>query len=235
VVTICLITYAPPGVTPERDHLLNGVKLNPHGSGGSLLVPDGGGILTTRSMDGVSAVDMFLDLRKHFPAAHAVFHSRYATADNITEENIQPFVTDGDLAIAHNGYLFPVDSDRSDTRVLADELLPRWNLDIPLDRFELEIALGWNKLVILSASPAYKEPVYILNEQQGVHEGDLWYSNEDYLGGEGHRAKALREDRCGVCGALWLQMSPIPGTRVCAHCQSLAEQRYDRLGEGANG
>jgi hypothetical protein len=231
---MCMLTYAPPGATPAREHLLNGARLNPHGSGGAILV-DGTGLLSVRCMDGDKAADLWLDMRQRFPDSHALFHSRYATADNVTDDNIQPVTRLDGLAVAHNGYLFPVDGDRSDTRVFAEELLPRWNLDAAADRSELELVLGaGNKLVILSADADHAEPAYILNEEHGHWHKGSWYSNTDYHGGEGHRAADIRRGVCGVCGRLAATRAA-GGSYVCLHCQSLADQRYGWLSEGASG
>lgn len=207
---MCYLAYYPPGVMPVREHLDNGVKLNPHGAGFAF------GVFSRRSADGGKAVDAFMRFRNILPDEPALFHARNASGDSpVTPENIQPFRWAGGI-FAHNGYLFRHEEEKSDSLVFAAQILPRYDLDDQDQVRLLERRMGPSKAVILR--PAHK--VVILNEQLGHWLDGTWHSNHDYLG-----VPHLVDGQCPQCHAK-TDLKP-----VCGSCEDKAERRRSLLME----
>jgi predicted glutamine amidotransferase len=114
---------------PVREHLEHGARLNPHGSGFAL------GYIAKHFTDPEKAIAQFMAHRERFLHLPALFHSRNATGDSpVTPENIHPFEVNlpwGKAFVAHNGYLFKHEGDRSDSRIFAEEILPLYNMYRP--------------------------------------------------------------------------------------------------------
>jgi hypothetical protein len=216
VMTMCLITYLPPGVMPVKEHLDNGARLNPHGHGFSI------GWTRLGSMDAEKVISEFIHLRARNPQLPAMFHSRNATGDSpVTLENIHPFRVSPrgqDAFIAHNGYLFPHDGEKSDSRIFAEQVLPRYDLDDGISVALLEARMGPNKAVILRPG----KPAMILNHQLGIRLPDgTWHSNPDYLG-ISHHVPGF----CPQCGTATDEKP------VCASCEEQAQGRRALLMKG---
>jgi glutamine amidotransferase len=215
---MCLLSFYPPGVLTVKEHLEAGARLNPHGCGYALAA--GGLIFEHRSLDSGEAISRFLALRASCPDSHALFHSRKASVASVTLENCHPFPVRGDNPgfVAHNGWLFHA-GNQSDTRVFAEEILPRYNLDDPEDFRRLDGLMGFNKAVVL-----FGDRAHILGEHLGIWLPDgSWHSNGDYTG---VHASA------GLCVACKL-VPPEPGAKpaVCAGCGHAASVRYQRMTE----
>jgi hypothetical protein len=214
VMRMCHLAYFPPGVMPVLEHLENGARLNPHGSGFAI------GAVRLRSMDPERAISLFMRLRARHPDRPAVLHSRNATGDSpVTLENIHPFRS-GSAVVFHNGYLFPHDGGKSDTAIFAEEVLPRYDLDNRADVTLLEERMGPNKAVVLH--PAGK--VTILNGHLGIALPDgAWHSNTDYLGIPHHLP--------GICPQC---AEPTGDKPVCASCEEQAQGRRALLMRGTS-
>jgi glutamine amidotransferase len=124
--------------------------------------------------------------------------------------------------VAHNGVLpgvvRPGKGDaRSDTRIAAEDFLPAFgSLRTRRARARLE---RWmtpdNKMVILTVDRRFRQQSFILNEDAGLWDRGIWYSNDGYLlpprprwaqdAGQdwGWRPDGAAElvDRCGYCRA----------------------------------
>lgn len=211
---MCLLTYFPAGVLPDADALRCGAQCNNDGHGFGIVVPGQDEILVFKSMNPAEAIDEFVRLRTQYPDGPALFHSRLTTHGNTSVDNCHPFVVNGDprTVVAHNGIL-PHDAhpkkigttvinkvgkdnvpyqvitgvydDRSDTRILADDLLmTRWsNLDSRHARKRLTRWLGRsNKILVLTTDPAYRRNAYLFNSELGEWVGGVWYSNSSFRG-----------------------------------------------------
>lgn len=187
---MCILSYLPANVAGDEMDLLNGAIANPHGHGWA--ITDRDRILVGKGMVAENVLDEFVDMRKRFPAGHALFHSRWATHGNVDTENCHPFTVGHNplTVVGHNGILSctPEKSDpRSDTRLFADEILStRYRrLDKPRAMTALTNFIGsYNKLVILTVDPRYKRNAYLVNEKAGNWDKltGTWHSNYDYLG-----------------------------------------------------
>lgn len=184
---MCMASYFPPNKIPGRDRLLNGAELNPDGHGFAIVTGDRR-IITQKSMDGPWLVNEFMRQRVKHPEGPAAFHSRIATSGRVDITGCHPFKVgqDNRTVLIHNGILFnPKESDRSDTRIFAEDMLPRMgSLDKAKRIRHIEQWIGrGNKMVVLTVNPARRRTSYILNESAGIWTDDgEWHSNYDYEG-----------------------------------------------------
>ncbi|MBF6250185.1 hypothetical protein [Nocardia farcinica] len=187
---MCILTFLTPGSAPDLDALNNGALTNPHGHGYAVLT--GTTTITVgHGLDGAAVIAEFAAVRERFPEGPALFHSRLATHGRHDLGNCHPFPVGGDVrtVLAHNGILpshvHPQPGDqRSDTRIAAEDFLPRepfgpW--DSWAGRARLERWLGTDKMVILTVDPAYRRRAYIFNEHLGIWDNGTWFSNTSYL------------------------------------------------------
>ena len=182
---MCVIAFSPaPADVPTRDQLARACDANPDGFGWAAVV--GSRIVVHRAMDPGEAIDSYLDAVP-MTTGPSLFHARIASHGTVDLSNCHPFPVGGDpsVVLAHNGILDitpgPFDS-RSDTAILADEVLPRSGietLDTDPETWERWIGPG-NKVVILSTSPRLARHAYILNEPAGSWDAGVWWSNRSY-------------------------------------------------------
>jgi glutamine amidotransferase len=236
---MCLLTFFPPGITPDPVALDNGAYNNPDGHGFALVA--GNRLIVARGMDPAFLIEDFINLRHEHPGGPALFHSRFATHGPINDDNCHPFQMGGDprTVVAHNGILpknvRPNKGDpRSDTCVAVEDFLPADPFG-PLGNNKARARLSqWlgpgNKLVILTVNPRYRRRAYVINEHAGIWDSGIWYSNLDYQ----YTATANRWDsvdwtrdyRCQVCN--------LAGTAdnnwycgVCGSCMDCGDRRID--------
>jgi len=210
------MTCFEPRAQPVREHLENGGKLNPHGHGWA--VQSGLIVIKGRYLELTEAVETFIQARRTYPYGWAIFHSRHSTTAPGTLENCQPLALPDGRVFAHNGGLFPVDGDVSDTRIFAEQYLPRWDTGDVGQMAELARRIGQNKMIIMGARG---EPL-ILNERRGNWLNGAWHSNFDWDGEDFH----LAAGQCAACGR------PMPGAAeasVCSWCQIEAQARLTSL------
>jgi hypothetical protein len=224
---MCLLTFFPPDVQPDTDALLNGAVLNDDGHGFAIATP--GTLIIERGLGALELIGAFEAARHRHRSGSALFHSRYGTHGNQDLGNCHPFPVGGDTrtVLAHNGVLprivWPAKDDhRSDTRITAEDFLPVFgSLRTRRTRTRLE---RWmtpaNKMVILTVDRRFKQQSFILNEDAGIWDGGIWYSNDGYLPPPVHalrepgsplwdddtlwdsRWEEIRAERCEYCGTL---------------------------------
>lgn len=182
---MCLLMVSL-GQIPNIDHLYNASENNPDGFG--FAVNHGDRIVTGRSMKHERLIERFVDEMRKSDNPVGMFHARYTTHGTTTLENNHPFRVDGrhDTVLAHNG-MMPITpragDDRSDTRIFAEDILGSIGLEQLDDRsgFQtLENLVGASKVAILTNAPELRDSVYILNEDMGDWDGDIWWSNSTY-------------------------------------------------------
>ena len=185
---MCLLVVCNPNSTPSKDELTTGACKNPHGFG--FAIDTGSGIISERSMSAKKSIARFLELREQYPNGYAMWHARYATHGVKNELNCHPFKVAGehDTYLAHNGMLdiyIPKGDKRSDTRILAEELLPRLGGVSALDDDYVYDMLGaWSKgskIAIMTNDPSAQYKVYIINESAGSWDDNgIWWSNNSH-------------------------------------------------------
>lgn len=189
---MCILSVFSPGATVVPEHLENGACHNPDGHG--FAVSTGTEIVIGKGMEPGAVLEAFCRVRAQHPDTWALFHSRITTDGLTDESNCHPFTVAGTrrrTVLAHNGILpesaRPRGKDtRSDTRILAEDLIPRGTfgeLHRPRAQRSLE---RWatrnytNKIAILTVDPRFKRPCVILGENYGTWVEGVWHSNGDY-------------------------------------------------------
>lgn len=201
---MCLLSYFPPKVTPDYGDLEIGTINNPDGSG--FAIHAGNHLITYRSMNPDKVLEKFAETRSLYPKGPALFHSRIGTSGLYRKENCHPFIVGGDprTVMAHNGVLYspPKSETRSDTRIWAEDVMPRlyFRLDKATVRAQIAKRIGrYNKFVIITANPRYHRSAYIINEAGGswTDEG-VWHSNDSYMPRTAYQV-AYRKTACLFC------------------------------------
>jgi glutamine amidotransferase len=185
---MCLLVVCNPNSTPSKDELTTGACKNPHGFG--FAIDTGAGIISERSMSAKKSIARFLELREQYPNGYAMWHARYATHGVKNELNCHPFkvVGEHDTYLAHNGVLdihIPKGDKRSDTRIMAEELLPRLGGVSALDDdYVYDMISAWasgSKVAVMTNDPSAQYKIYIINENLGSWDDKgIWWSNASY-------------------------------------------------------
>ena len=189
---MCIALAGLGNLCPTHAELTRACEANPDGFGYAIVVDSvhGRTLLTERTMSAKAAIRGFLgDLATHGELVVAwTFHARIATHGSVNVQNCHPFTVGDDplTVIAHNGILpLATDRDRSDSRVFAEDVLPRFGGVAVFDDDVLcSILDGWvensgSKVVILTAAPT-EFPLVILNESAGHWNETWWASNRSY-------------------------------------------------------
>lgn len=188
---MCILSFYRPGVMPDAERLAQGARSNRDGNGFAVIVGDR--IDVHKSMNATALIDAFVKVRRAHPESYALFHSRITTDGVTNVENCHPFaVGNARTVLAHNGILpepaRPGDKDlRSDTRILAEDLIPSGLFGHLTNRRARRRLTRWmsggypNKIAILTVDPRYGRNAYLLNEHLGVWDEGVWYSNDSYI------------------------------------------------------
>lgn len=229
---MCILSFIPAGIGISEagiESLWNGGINNPDGHGYAIASPDG--MVVGKSLRLDECLSDFIDARERYTDSPALFHSRWATHGSIRTGNCHPFyVGQSNMTVlAHNGVLpksaHPKSGDdRSDTAIMAEELLPRqWRrLDKPSVRNSLTQYCGrGNKLVILTVDPKYRKNHYLINESRGNWDTvtGIWHSNYDYMYVVGNSYKATADAALGInCGMFDFDDSDLIDPTACDLC-----------------
>lgn len=193
---MCLLTFFPEGSQPSMKDLENGALYNDDGHGFAIVDPDKNKLIVRKSMDADILLELFEEMRKKYPNGPAIFHSRIGTAGSRDKSNCHPFYITGTAfktVIAHNGILPakaqpPVGERRSDTRMLAEDWLPKGRFGAYHTRPGRKALGKWagagNKFAILTVDPNMDGNSFLVNQEQGDWEdgpsGPIWYSNSSH-------------------------------------------------------
>jgi len=184
---MCLLTFAPSGVTLNDDRLFEASLNNPDGFGFSIRTDNK--IVRARGMNFEQVLAEYhraLRLNGH---GDSMFHLRWATHGTTNKSNCHPFYVgaDRESMLGHNGIIpinIPKGDVRSDTRFFSEVMLPKQGgvpmLDNPKYFAKVAKSIGASKLVILTNNPDALQNVYIVNESMGHWDSDAWWSNYSY-------------------------------------------------------
>jgi predicted glutamine amidotransferase len=185
---MCLLVVCKPNAIPKREELTEGACANPHGYGFAMIID--GKIFRYRTMSARKAVSKFIHMRQQYPQGYAIWHARYATHGVKNEDNCHPFQVgdDVDTVLAHNGVLdtfIGKDDKRSDTRIFAEDTLPKLGGVCALEDENLyRMIEGWasgSKIAVLTTNPNAEYQLYLINERLGTWDDNgVWWSNSSY-------------------------------------------------------
>ncbi len=144
------------------------MMLNHNPDGFGYAVHTGKTIITGRGMNHDDVIDRFLTTREKHMNGWAMFHARFTTHGETVKENCHPFRVGGstETILAHNGILsnvkIPTGDKRSDTRVFAEDLLPkRLNILDSKKKFKkLEKWAGGSKVAVFTTDRRLNKAVY---------------------------------------------------------------------------
>ncbi len=249
---MCLLSLFPNNVQPDIEALRRGTICNPDGFGYAIVIPDEKRILVRKFIAAGKALHSFEAERKRYPHGPALFHSRLATDGANDKFNIHPFMINGDTrtVMAHNGIFTQArpskGDDRSDTRIVAQEIAPQFNLRSRRGRKRFGRWMGnGNKVVILTVDPTYTGTSFIINQDQGIWADGAWHSNTGfrpfYNGNYRYMASyGWEEDYPRHSSRYWWETEMLSGakescpvclavdainriTRFCTNCRSCAD------------
>jgi predicted glutamine amidotransferase len=185
---MCLLVVCKPNAIPKREELTEGACSNPHGYGFAMVID--GKIFRYRTMSARKAVSKFIHMRQQNPQGYAIWHARYATHGVRNVDNCHPFQVgdDTDTVLAHNGVLdtfIGKDDKRSDTRIFAEDTLPKIGGVCALEDENLyRMVEGWasgSKIAVLTTNPKAQYQLYLINEKLGNWDDNgVWWSNSSY-------------------------------------------------------
>lgn len=183
---MCLLMVTM-GQIPDYNSIVNASNNNPDGFGYAIHYGDR--IITSRGMNAQRTIDKFFDALDGAGTDFvAMYHARITTHGDSIIENAHPFRVGGrkDVILGHNGMLpiHPKQGDRrSDTRIFAEDILPSLGIESLDDKDSFNRLEGWaagSKLAILTNAPELRDSVYIVNENLGTWDKDVWWSNSSY-------------------------------------------------------
>ncbi len=183
---MCLLMVTM-GQVPDYNSIVNASNNNPDGFGYAIHYGDR--IITSRGMNAQKTIDKFFNALEGAGTDFvAMYHARITTHGDSIIENAHPFRVGGrkDIILGHNGMLpiHPKKGDRrSDTRIFAEDILPNLGVESLDDKDSFKRLEGWaagSKLAILTTAPELRDSVYIVNEDLGTWDKDVWWSNSSY-------------------------------------------------------
>ena len=185
---MCMLCVMPPNVIPSREKLENSALNNPDGFGFAILIPTEDRIHVERTMNPDTSINRFLEMRTKYPESYAMWHARLTTHGSTTVDNCHPFIVGDDnrTVLAHNGILpivQPTGDLRSDTRIFAEDLLPRIGGVSALDNTQvynlIEDFTSGSKVCILTLDPDAKRNCYLIHQEKGnIDDDGVWWSND---------------------------------------------------------
>lgn len=178
---MCLAIVQPVGSTIPIPHLHQGWLHNPDGAGYAFVKDDEVVVKKGYSKLKEFLKDYTADVRDNEGSAF-LLHFRIRTMGDKSDENTHPFIIP-DGAMIHNGSLtgtgVKYNEGPSDTAAFASKFGAHLNYDFVYNKNkELGSAIGnYNKLAMLYKTNRY----VIVNEEEGVWQDRVWYSNGSYV------------------------------------------------------
>jgi glutamine amidotransferase len=176
---MCIAIYKPEGKIIPYNTLKECYDANPDGAG--FMYAENKVLHIEKGF--FSLKDFYQSYVKH-QDKQAVLHFRIKTHGKIDKTNCHPFAINNSLGFVHNGVISGFgDTDHSDTigfnNKVLQPLVHKWgNLALFQDPMKdlIESRIGYSKLIFLDRHGNHN----ILNEQKGVWDDGVWYSNTSY-------------------------------------------------------
>ena len=176
---MCIAIYKPEGIKIDKATLERCFDANPDGAG--FMYQDNKQLHMHKGF--FTFKEFYKDFKKH-ENKQSVIHFRIKTHGPINKDNCHPFMINQSIGFVHNGVIsgFGI-NDMSDTRHFNEEivkpLVAKWgNLSLfqPAIKSLIESRIGYSKLIFLDRHGNYD----IFNENKGVWDNGVWYSNSSY-------------------------------------------------------
>lgn len=175
---MCLALYKPKDKILPKDYAAAAFEANDDGAGFAYVKNE-----KTYISKGYMDFDSFWSAFEKVQDYEAIVHFRFATTGAVETENTHPFKVSGGFALIHNGIInIEAIKGKTDTETYAQlvlsPLIDKYGKEIlksPSFRFMIESGIAGSKLVLLS-----KDTHYIFNENRGVWDNGIWYSNSTY-------------------------------------------------------
>jgi hypothetical protein len=176
---MCIAIYKPEGKIIPYNTLKECYDANPDGAG--FMYAENKVLHIEKGF--FSLKEFYQSYVKH-QDKQAVLHFRIKTHGKIDKTNCHPFAINNSLGFVHNGVISGFgDTDHSDTigfnNKVLQPLVHKWgNLALFQDPMKdlIESRIGYSKLIFLDRHGNHN----ILNEQKGVWDDGVWYSNTSY-------------------------------------------------------
>ncbi len=204
------------------EHLKSGFQANRDGAGFAVANQ---GKLTIKK--GFFSMDKLAQAIEPHAGCPMLIHFRFATHGTVNKFNCHPWsICGGKYAMIHNGVLnIQSTPEKSDSGHFADAVLSPM-IERMIDthpgvvKFAVEQMIGnGNKIAVMGRDGL----ATIYNENAGVWDGGIWYSNTGYKLAKNHFS--LWKDSCDYCGER-LEAKFFRGyakDRVCPSCRQMDE------------
>lgn len=178
---MCLAIVLPAGKSIPDNHLIEGWRRNPDGAGFAY-VHKGKVVVKKGFMKQQDFMDAFLKERKKHPNKNFLIHFRIRSQGDRLAANTHPYEYQHG-AMIHNGTISGTGAiygkGKSDTELFLDKYGEQLSFDtVQEKKVQLGTALDYNKLAFLFRGGSF----LIVNEEKGVWEDGVWYSNAGYKG-----------------------------------------------------
>lgn len=178
---MCIIALIPSGKQITKQTLKTCWENNTHGGG--FCYTNGKSVETHKEMSSFKRFyNDFVYARQNFPQSTFIVHFRISTHGKINEDNCHPFKVNNKIAFAHNGIIHNSTKSEhySDTVMFNEEVLktlPSYFLFNPTMHKLIQAYIGsGSKLAFLTHDNKH----IIINEQAGVWDDGVWFSNQGY-------------------------------------------------------
>lgn len=175
---MCIAIMSPENEVIPHAHLVESFNSNPDGAG--FMYAEDGELYIKKGF--MTYEDFFKEYKEHETKPCAV-HFRIATHGSTDQENTHPFRVGNNLGFIHNGIINNVDCStdktKSDTNHFNTKYLSQFykrdSRFIFKEHFKdvIKSYIGFSKLVFLNNKGHHT----IINEDKGVWENGIWYSN----------------------------------------------------------
>lgn len=177
---MCIAIMKPENISIPKDTLAQCFKANSDGAG--FMYRNSRKQLQVRK--GYFTFDEFWKAYEPLQKKQMAIHFRIKTHGPVDKDNCHPFLVDSKLGFIHNGIIKGYqDGTKSDTWQFNEEILQpfvnKWGrlglFDNPVKKL-IEDYIGYSKLVFMDNEGNYQ----IFNENKGIWEEGVWYSNSSF-------------------------------------------------------
>lgn len=180
---MCIIISFPPKKTIKPVWIINSLQNHPDGTG--FMYSYNSTLYVVKREDNEKVPEILEELisyRTKYINSHFVFFSRAASYGNVSLENTHPIFVNEQVAIVHNGS-FNIDRNnrsQSDTAALAKLLSGFTTEQLKSEPVKGLIELACREAGSLVVMMFNDGTVNIFNDDNGIEEKGIWFSNSSY-------------------------------------------------------